>query len=314
MTSVNNFLSYTSTGLYCSAGDFYLDPKRPVQTALISHAHGDHATPNSGHVYSTSSTRHLMNVRFKNSLRSRFHEISFREKFYLNEVGITFFPAGHMLGSAMILMEFNHEKYLFTGDFKLQHDASCEPIEMIRADYLITESTFAHPEHLHPDPVTEIKRLNEIMSQNILLGAYAVGKAQRLTQLATRHCPHKKLLIHHAITRFHEVYENNGVDLGNWEHYTRQKFKKEHDCIYILPPNWFYRFAAKGNTYNVFATGWKHAFGKCDSILHISDHADWNDLLKMIDLTQPKIVFTLHGDGKYLKEHLKDKVEVMLLN
>ena len=99
----------------------------------------------------------------------------------MNEVAITFFPAGHMLGSAMILMEFLNEKYLYTGDFKLQPDESCEPIELVEADYLITETTFAHPDHVHPDPVMEMSLLNEISDQNILLGAYSVGKAQRLT-------------------------------------------------------------------------------------------------------------------------------------
>lgn len=314
MSSVNNFLSYSSIGLFCPAGDFYIDPKRPVHKALISHAHSDHAIPNSGNIYTTRVTKQIMGIRFKNSLRSKFHEINFNETFYMNDVAITFFPAGHMLGSAMILMEFNKEKYLYTGDFKLQHDGSCEAIEMVKADYLITETTFANPGHSHPDPVIEINRLNEISGQNILLGAYAVGKAQRLTQLVSTHCPEKKILAHHTISRFHEVYQNNGFDLGNWEHYTRQKFKKESNCIYILPPNWFHRYATKGDSYRVFATGWKNAVHKCDSILHISDHADWNDLLKMIDYTQPKIVFTLHGDGSYLRQHLKDKVDVRLLN
>ena len=313
MSSVNNFLSYTSTGLYCPAGDFYIDPKRPVHKAVISHAHGDHAMPNSGNIYTTRTTQYIMNRRFKNSLRSRFHEINFRETFYLNDVAITFYPAGHMLGSAMILMEYKNERYLFTGDFKLQEDPSCEATEIVQADYLITETTFAHPQHLHPDPVQEIKKLNELTDQNILLGAYSVGKAQRLTHLVSTHCSNKKLLVHNEIVKFHDVYQQAGVNLGKWERYTRQEFKKENNCVYILPPNWFHRFAGK-ESYKVFATGWKHAFTKCDSVIHISDHADWNDLLKFIDLTKPKIVFTLHGDGSTLKEHLKDKIEVRLLN
>ncbi len=313
MSSVNNFLSYTSTGLYCAEGDFYIDPKRPVHKALISHAHGDHATPNSGAIYATTATKKIMNRRFKNSVRSQFNEIQFRETFYMNEVAVTYYPAGHMLGSAMILMEYKNEKYLYTGDFKMQADESCEPFESIKADYLITETTFAHPDYAHPDPVEEIKKLNEINSQNILLGAYAVGKAQRLTQLAAKYCSEKKLLVHNEIVKFHEVYEQSGVDLGVWERYTRQEFKKETNCIYILPPNWFHRYS-KNDLYKVFATGWKHASVKCDSVLSISDHADWNDLLKMIDMTQPKIVFTLHGDGTHLKEHLKNRVTVKILN
>jgi putative mRNA 3-end processing factor len=313
MRFINNFLNYTPTGLYCPAGDFHLDPKRPVDRALISHAHGDHAVPNSVNIFATRTTQLFMNRRFKNSLRSRFHEINFREPFYMNDVVITFYPAGHMLGSAMILMEYKNDRYLYTGDFKLQPDESCEAIEIVTADYLITETTFAHPQHAHPDPVAEIKKLNEITDQNILLGAYAVGKAQRLTQLVSEHCKTKKLLVHNEIVKFHEVYQHSGFDLGKWERYTKQEFRKDNSSIYILPPNWFNRFSGK-DSYKVFATGWKHSFTKCDSVLNISDHADWNDLLKFIELTKAKIVFTLHGDGTTLKEHLKDKTEVCLLN
>jgi putative mRNA 3-end processing factor len=312
MHSINNFLNYTPAGLYCPAGNFYLDPRQPVDRALISHAHGDHAVPTSVNIFATRTTQHLMNRRFKNSLRSRFHEINFREPFYMNDVVIIFYPAGHMLGSAMILMEYKNNRYLYTGDFKLQPDESCEAIEIVTADYLITETTFAHPQHVHPDPVAEIKKLNEITDQNILLGAYAVGKAQRLTQLVSEHCKTKKLLVHNEIVKFHEVYLHSGFDLGKWERYTKQEFRKGNS-IYILPPNWFHRFSAK-DSYKVFATGWKHSFTKCDSVLNISDHADWNDLLKFIELTKAKIVFTLHGDGTTLKEHLKDKTEVCLLN
>jgi putative mRNA 3-end processing factor len=313
MSSVNNFITYTSLGLYCEKGDFYLDPKRPVPIAVISHAHGDHATPNSGTVYATVPTKMFMNKRFKNSIRSKFHEMGYRDRFFLKDVAVTFFSAGHMLGSAQVLMEYEGEKYLYTGDFKLQPDESCEPFEFIKTDYLITETTFAYPDHVHPDPVQEIKKLNELGEQNILLGAYAVGKAQRLTRLISKHCPSKKILIHNEISKFHEVYEHAGVDLGGWKHYTRQQFKREDNCIYLLPPNWFYRNSEK-KSYKIFATGWKQASSKCDSVLHISDHADWNDLLKMIELTEPKIVFTLHGDGTRLKEHLKGRVEVRLLN
>ena len=188
MKTINNFLSYSSTGLYCAAGDFYIDPRKAVHKAIISHAHGDHATPNSGTIYCTNSTKQIMGKRYKNSLRSRFIEINYRESFQLNDVMITFYPAGHILGSAQIMMEYDGIRYLYTGDFKLQQDTSCEPLEFVETDYLITETTFANPDYQHPDPQSEIEKLNEITGQNILIGAYSVGKAQRVTQLATSHC------------------------------------------------------------------------------------------------------------------------------
>src|SRR6185295_18530274 len=101
--SINNFLHYTSTGLFCTAGDFYIDPKRPVHKALVSHAHGDHAVPNSGNIYATKATRQLMQRRYKNFLRSRFHDVQIRESFILGEVTVIFYSAGHILGSTQIL-------------------------------------------------------------------------------------------------------------------------------------------------------------------------------------------------------------------
>jgi putative mRNA 3-end processing factor len=311
--SIENFISHTSVGLYCAAGDFYIDPKRKVHKALISHAHGDHAVPNSGNVYTTSGTRKLMMSRYRN-VRSRFHDVPYRESFMINEVKITFYPAGHILGSAQILMEYEGRRFLYTGDFKIQPDSSCESFEVVQADVLITETTFAHPEYSHPESSAEIKRLNEVTEQNVMLGAYSIGKAQRLTQLISQHCPEKKILVQSEIARFHKVYENAGVDLGRWQVYSRQEFKQESSCVYIVPPTWLLRNSRNKNIYKAFATGWKRYHFHCDTILHVSDHADWNDILTLIEKVQPKKIYTLHGDGSHLKEHLKDKYDVTVLN
>jgi putative mRNA 3-end processing factor len=211
-------------------------------------------------------------------------------------------------------MEYEGRRFLYTGDFKIQSDSSCESFEVVQADVLITETTFAHPEHSHPESSSEIKRLNEVTEQNVMLGAYSIGKAQRLTQLISQHCPEKKILVQSEIARFHKVYENAGVDLGRWEIYSRQEFKQESGCIYIVPPTWLSRNSRNKNIYKAFATGWKKYHLNCDAILHVSDHADWNDLLTLIEKVQPKKIYTLHGDGSHLKEHLKDKYDVTVLN
>jgi putative mRNA 3-end processing factor len=312
--TIENSLSHSSIGLYCAAGDFYIDPKRKVHKALISHAHSDHAVPNSGNIYSTSGTRKLMLSRYRTALRSRFHDVAYRESFYLNEVKITFYPAGHILGSAQILMEYEGRRFLYTGDFKTQPDNSCENFELVDTDVLITETTFAHPDYSHPESSSEIKRLNEITEQNVMLGAYSIGKAQRLTQLISKHCPGKKILVQSEIARFHKVYESAGVDLGKWEIYSREEFKNESDCVYIVPPTWLSRNSRNKNIYKAFATGWKQYHLQCDAILQVSDHADWNDILALIEKIKPQKVYTLHGDGSHLKAHLKDKYEVIVLN
>ncbi len=188
---IDDFLFIDHNGLYCKYGDFYLDPKQPVKTAVITHAHADHAVSGNSDVYCTAPTRTLMELRYSRYAAKSFHVTKYQELYIINGVKLTFIPAGHMLGSAMVLMEYKDARYLYTGDYKLQPDTTCEPIAWARADVLITESTFADPNIVHPDPIEEIRKLNSIQS-NILLGAYATGKSQRLIRLINDHAPQKK--------------------------------------------------------------------------------------------------------------------------
>ncbi|REJ82391.1 MAG: exonuclease [Bacteroidetes bacterium] len=314
VTTVNNFLTYTKTGLYCRAGDFFLDPKKPVLKALISHAHGDHAVPNNKKVYCTLGTRLLINQRFNASAASEIHAFQYGESFNLNGVKITFHPAGHILGSAQILMEHEGERYLYTGDFKLQQDESCEAFQYVECDHLITETTFASPDYSHPDPVEEIRKIMQSQSR-VLIGAYAVGKAQRITQLLTKNCPDREVFIHPGIVQYHKIYERENLPLGNWRVYRRGDFLSSERGVYILPPTDFSRYSRANDIYKMFATGWKRSFYKCDGLLSISDHADWNDLLYMIKKSGARNVYTLHGDGNQLKEYLdSSEINVSILN
>ncbi len=303
MEGVNNFISISKAGLYCIPGEFYLDPKRVVPIAVISHAHGDHATPNCKQVFCTRGTRELMGMRYNASIRSQFCTKEYREEFIINGVKISFHPAGHILGSAQILLEYGGERYLYTGDFKLQSDDSCEEFAFVECDHLITETTFADPDYAHPEPVEEILQLNET-NQNLVIGAYAVGKAQRITKLISRHCPDKKLFVHNGVASFHRVYEEHQRDLGKWNLYRRQEFLDSTNSIYILPPSHFARYSRNRNVLKIFATGWKRSYYSCDRILRISDHADWKDVLTLVDKTKTKNVYTVHGDGSHLIKHL----------
>jgi len=305
MEKFGDFIDFTKYGLYCIPGDFYLDPKRIVQTAVISHAHGDHAVPNNRNVYCTKGTRELMGMRYNASARSNFHIREYGQEFMINDVRISFHAAGHILGSAQILLRYQGERYLYTGDFKLQPDKSCESFEFVECDHLITETTFADPEYNHPEPISEIKRLND-SDQNVVIGAYAVGKAQRITQMLAEHCPHKKVYVHNGVAAFHKVYEEHNRDLGNWYPYRRQDFLDGTNAVYILPPSHFARYSRNRNVKKIFATGWKRPYYSCDDILRISDHADWQDVLTLVKATKTKYVYTVHGDGSYLMDHLKD--------
>lgn len=309
-----DFLSYSKKGLYCSAGDFYLDSLKPVSVAVISHAHADHAVRGNGEVYCTTPTADFMKECYREKAAQKFNLIRSFDSFSINDVQLKFIPAGHMLGSVQVLMEYKNVKYLYTGDFKLQHDETCEPFQFTETDVLITESTFAEPGFFHPDAEKEIEKL-VALNKPIVIGAYSLGKAQRLTQLISKLSPQKEIFIHRNIYPFHKIYEQNNIKLGNWKPYSAQLFKRLKHCVYIVPPKVFHSFYAKKDQHLAFATGWNHLQKNCDLNLMISDHADWNDLLTLIEKTKPKKILTLHGNGQSLRKYFTgSEIEVQILN
>ncbi|MFC3562740.1 MBL fold metallo-hydrolase [Pedobacter jamesrossensis] len=311
---LEDFITVTPTGLHCSYGDFYLDPQQPVNEAVVSHAHGDHAIGGSQNVYCTAATETFMKHRYRKFAAVDFHSKTYHQSFKIKEVTITFYSAGHILGSAQVLMEYNGVKYLYTGDYKIEPDATCEPFEFVEADVLITESTFANPDTKHPSPIDEIRKLNET-SSNIMLGAYALGKSQRIIQLLNDYCPTKNIMVHHSIMPFVKIYEDYGVKLGNYKMYDRKVMKNNHEKqVYIVPPMVFHSYHKAINVVRAFASGWVNLQQQNGISLYISDHVDWAAILETIEKVKPKQVWTLHGDGNQLKEYFKDKLEVKILN
>lgn len=313
MTILEDFISINTNGIYCKYGDFYLDPQQPVQTAVITHAHADHAVSGNYDVYCTRPTREFMYLRYHRSAAQVFNIVGYRQPFTIKEIKLTFLPAGHMLGSAMVLMEYLGASYLYTGDYKVQPDDTCEPIEWTSADVLITETTFAHPNVIHPDPVEEIKKLNGIKT-NILLGAYGLGKSQRLLRMINEHAPQKKVLIHHKIMPINQIYERLGITLGKHQIYGRKLMKAQEEFVYIVPPFTFNSYIKATGVKRLFASGWKNLQVNREDTLFISDHVDWNDILLAIKMVKPKQVWTLHGNGNHLKAHIGTDILVKLLN
>lgn len=310
---LDDFIYFDTKGLYCKYGDFYIDPQQPVKRAVISHAHADHAVAGNNEVYCTEATSAFMQLRYRKNAAKVFNIAGFDKPFTVGGIQITFIPAGHILGSAQLLMEYQGSKYLYTGDYKLQPDATCEPIEWVKTDVLITESTFADPNVLHPDPVKEIEKLNDIKS-NILLGAYGLGKSQRLIKLINDHASQKTVLVHHNIMPLNMVYQKHGIDIGKYQLYGRKLMKEQREYVYIVPPFTFDSYYRATGVKRLFASGWKNLQVNQNDTLFISDHADWNDILQTIERTQPKQVWTLHGDGNYLKKHFGDSIFVKILN
>jgi len=310
---LSDFLVKRHEGYYCKYGDFFIDPLRPVNRALVSHAHADHASPGHREIYCTPGTAAFMRYRYSGQPVQSFREFGYRQRFAIGSVAVRFIPAGHILGSAQVVMEYGGATYLFTGDYKLQADDTCEPLEVAQADVLITESTFADPGITHPDPIAEITKLNS-QPHHILLGAYALGKAQRLTALINGHCPDRKVLVHHGILPIHRLYQSQGVAL-RYEPFSRSEMKvKDTHHIYLVPPLAFHSYYRGANVLRVFASGWKHLQRHNDMELYISDHVDWEDILHYVEQVNPREIWTIHGDGRYLANHYDGRIGVKAID
>lgn len=311
---IDDFLVLNENGLYCETGNFYLDPIKPVLHAVISHAHGDHAVKSNESIYCTAPTEAIMRHRYQKNAGKNFVIQPFNAAFRLGGIKITLIPAGHIIGSAQVLMEYKGFRYLYTGDYKLQDDPTCEKIEFVCADVLITETTFADPSVQHPDAGEEIRKLNEF-DHNVLLGSYSLGKAQRLVSLLNEHCPQRNVLVHHSILPLNKIYESFGFKPGSYELYTRKSMKQPgQNLVYIVPPLTFDSYIRARNVVRAFASGWKRLQVNNGIELFISDHVDWNDILIMMTRVKPKEVWTLHGNGRYLREHFINQIPVKLLN
>ena len=307
---LSDFLVRKPEGYYCRYGDFFIDAGSPVTHNVVSHAHGDHASSGHDYVYCTNGTALFMSYRYKQNRKDSYQVKLFNGTFKIGPVEITFLAAGHILGSAQILMEYQGIRYLYTGDYKLQADETSEPIEVQQADVLITESTFANPEVIHPDPIQEIKKL-EGHASNILLGTYVLGKAQRVTDLINRYCPERRVLVHSGILPYHRLYDEHGFKKMSYEPYNRREMKQgEQNKVYLVPPMTFNSYFRATKVLRAFASGWKRLQAQNDIELYISDHVDWNDILHYIKLVDPKEVWTLHGDGTILKSYFGDRLMV----
>ncbi len=304
-----DFLVETAQGYYCRYGDFYVDPLLPVENAVISHAHGDHARPGHQSIFATDATIAFMQDRFSKQPMKAYRPIAYHSPFFIGPVEVTFIPAGHILGSAQIRMQYQEVSYLYTGDIKDQEDPTCEALETVKTDVLITETTFADPAVVHPDPIAEIRKLSST-SLPIMLACYGLGKAQRITYLINQYCPEKTVYVHHNILRMHRIYDRLGLVPLRYEVYHRKAMKEGENRIYLVPPITFNNYSRATNVLRVFASGWKRLQRHNDMELYISDHVDWAGILRFIDTSKPREIWTVHGNGHLLAKHLHGQIAV----
>jgi putative mRNA 3-end processing factor len=293
-------------GLYCPPGDFHVDPVRPVERALITHGHGDHARSGHGRVLATPETLAIMAARYGEDFAGSQQALRYGESLSLNGVAVRLAPAGHVLGSAQIVLDWQGQRIVVSGDYKRRRDPTCPPFEPVSCDVFVSEATFGLPVFVHPPDHEEIAKLLKSVRQfperTHLVGAYALGKAQRLICLLRETGYESPLFMHGALERLNTLYRAHGIDLGPLAPATTTSGDKLPGAIVLAPPSaiadkWSRRFA---DPLPVFASGWMRVRARArqrhvELPLILSDHADWNELIQTVKEVAPGELWITHG-------------------
>lgn len=306
MIRPQDLLRPAPAGLYCPIGDFYVDPVRPVDRAVITHGHSDHARPGHGAVLATPETLAIMAERYGPDFAGRVQPAAYGEATTINGVAVRFAPAGHVLGSAQAVIERDGLIMVVSGDYKRRRDPTCLPFEPVSCHVFISEATFGLPVFVHPPDGEEIARLVHSLTQfperAHLVGAYALGKAQRVIRLLREAGWDRTIHVHGALERLNRLYQNEGVDLGSLAPATGLKAGALGGEVVIAPPSaiqdrWARRFA---DPVTAFASGWMGVRARArqrgvELPLVISDHADWSELIQTFEELAPEEVWITHG-------------------
>ncbi|MEP7066786.1 MAG: ligase-associated DNA damage response exonuclease [Gemmatimonadota bacterium] len=299
-------LRITDRGLYCEAGAFHIDPWQPVERAIITHAHGDHARWGSRHYLASHEGRRVLRTRLGGD--ASIQTVGYGEPVHLNGVRVSLHPAGHILGSAQIRVEHEGEVWVASGDYKVDPDPTCTPFESVRCHTFITESTFGLPIYRWRSQSEVFAEIREWWSGNARVGrasiiyAYALGKAQRvLAGLVDAEIG--SIYTHGAVERLTRDYRDSGIPLPPTRH--ASEMPRGHDfggSLIIAPPSaagstWLRRFGAVSPA---FASGWMQIRGArrrrgVDRGFVLSDHVDWPALLESIAGTGAERVWVTHG-------------------
>jgi putative mRNA 3-end processing factor len=301
----HDLLVPTPAGLCCPPGGFHIDPLRPVEKALITHGHSDHARPGHGAVLATQETLDFMRLRYGDDFARTTQAVRYGERLALDGVSVSFHPAGHVLGSAQIRVASNGLRIVASGDYKDVADPTCAPFELVACDVFITEATFGLPVFRHGDPGHEIAKLLRSVAlfpeRAHLVGAYSLGKAQRVIALIRAGGYDKPIYLHGAMETITRYYAAR-TDLGELRA-VRDAGKGElAGTIALCPPSalhdrWTRRFP---EPVAAFASGWMRVRARArqrgvELPLVISDHADWDGLCATITATGASEVWVTHG-------------------
>lgn len=316
--SLTALLEPKDGGLFCKPGQFAIDPWEPAELALITHAHADHARPGSQSYIAAHSCVPLLKRRLGDDINIR--GVDFGEALEIGRTRVSFHPAGHVLGSAQIRVEHDHDVWVFTGDFKRDHDPSAEPFELVPCNTLITEATFALPIYkwesgqVVAGQIFQWWQAMKAENRPAVLFAYSLGKAQRVLAELLQFTD-ESVYLHGAVANMTEVYRNQGIAmLPTHPIDLNDKTKDYAGQLIIAPPGasgsaWMRRFK---NASTGFCSGWMRVRGNrrrrgYDRGFVLSDHADWSGLLTTVRESGAQQVLATHGRGDVFVRFLKEQ-------
>ncbi|MBC7741211.1 MAG: ligase-associated DNA damage response exonuclease [Bdellovibrionaceae bacterium] len=312
-------LIMTDQGLYCPAGNFFIDPSRAVENAVITHAHSDHARRGSRKYFTVDKGVSLLKARIGQNITVQ--SFKYGEAFFINQVKISFHSAGHILGSSQVRLEHEGLVWVASGDYKREPDPTCAPFEIVKCDVFVTEATFGAPSFKWPKEknlgaeIYEWWCANAELGMNSVLFAYSLGKAQRVLGVLHPYAS-RPVYCHPSVTTLNECYRDEGVALADTfclsQLHPQKKLQGE---LFLVPQSFLKTDQARviGDHYQTaFASGWMapgssgYGRGNFDHGFVMSDHADWNDLVQTVQETGAKKIYVQHRGKGALVRHLKN--------
>jgi putative mRNA 3-end processing factor len=300
------WLKPTAKGLYCEPGDFFIDPASPAARAVITHGHGDHARPNNHHVLATPETLAIMRARFADAAGHSLQPLGYGQTIRLGDVSLRLAPAGHVLGSAQVVLEYRGGRIVVSGDYKRRFDPTCAPFEPQPCDLFVTEATFGLPVFRHPPDTYEIDKLLHSLrlfpERCHVVGVYALGKCQRVIALLRRQGYGEPIYLHGALAAMCALYEQLGIALGPTRPATGVSRDELKGRLILAPPSamsdlWSRRLP---DPLVAMASGWMRVRQRAkqrgvELPLVISDHADRDELTGTLDELAAPEIWVTHG-------------------
>lgn len=311
-----SWLTVDEKGLYCKPGGFYVDPHGPVDRAVITHGHSDHARAGNDRVLATKETLAVMRARLGHAGRSATQEAAYGEPLKLGDTTVRLAPAGHVLGSAQVVIDYEGRRAVISGDYKRAPDPTCAPFELVPCDLFVTEATFALPVFSHGDAKSEVGKLlislKQFPERAHVVGVYGLGKCQRLIAMLREAGYAEPIYLHGALFACCDIYDSFGVKLGPLKAATGAPREELKGAIVLAPPSaisdrWSRRMP---DGLTAFASGWMRVRARArqqgiELPIVLSDHADWSELTRTIAETNAEEIWVTHGREEALLYHIQ---------